>query len=115
MRLGLAALPPARADSVARVDAAKRGAAVVVDAVIVVPVPLSVAWAVMNDFDAMARYAPNLTRIEYRARMEPAFRVPGFISRPIIEQPVREQCDALAAQMLRRRAQSAAGAAHDGR
>ncbi len=191
MRLRLAALPctsrlvpvPARAGPAAQVDVAKRGAAFVVDAVIVVPVPRSMAWAVMNDFDAMARYAPNLTesrivarngndwtvahngvarlgplrfalesvraleltpdervvarrlsgsmrsaqsettfaaaggtaRIEYRARMEPAFRVPGFISRPIIERRVREQFGALAAEMPRRCAQSAAGAAQDGR
>jgi carbon monoxide dehydrogenase subunit G len=190
VRLGLAAPlaalllapAPAHADAAVQVDVVKRGGAFMVDTVMAVPVPLPVAWAVMNDFDAMARFVPNLTesrivarhgnhwiveqkgaarfgpfriafeslraleltpdervvarqikgsmrsaqsettfapegdatRIRYHAQMEPAFWVPGFISRPIIEQRVRAQFDALAAEMMRRQAQAAADAAPQG-
>lgn len=59
---------PVRADSQTHVDVAKRGAVYVVDVVMTVPVPLALAWAVMNDFDAMARFVPNLNESRVAAR-----------------------------------------------
>jgi carbon monoxide dehydrogenase subunit G len=160
----------ARAESVAKVQVVKQGDAYVVEATISAPVPLAEAWAVLTDFDQMARFIPNLTesdirerqgnrikvhqkgvarfglfrfpfdslreidltpnemvrsrqisgatrsaqsqtiftesggvtRISYRAEIEPGFWLPAFISRPFIEHEVREQFEAIVGEMTRR-------------
>jgi carbon monoxide dehydrogenase subunit G len=165
----------ARAESVARVQVVKQGDAYVVEATILAPVPLAEAWAVLTDFDHMARFIPNLsesdirerhgnrievhqkgvarfglfkfpfdslreidltpneivrsrqtsgatrsaqsqtifvetggvTRISYRAEIEPGFWMPALISRPFIEHEVREQFEAIVAEMMRRHALAA--------
>lgn len=67
----LALLPaplPAGAETVTRVDVARQDSNYTVEAVMVAPVPVAAAWAVMTDFDAMARFVPNLTESRVVAR-----------------------------------------------
>ena len=172
----LAAATLAHAAAVTQVDVVKQGAVYVVDAVLVTPVSLPQAWAVLSDFDAMTHFVPNLTesrvtardgnrwtvkqkgvmrlgpfelefesvreleltpyekvvarqirgaarsaqsetrlapadgatRISYHAEVEPAVWLPAVISRRLIEREVRAQFEAIAREMLRRRAQAAA-------
>jgi len=63
-----AAAAPAAALTV-EVGIARDGELVQLDAVLVAPVTRSEAWAVLTDFDAMARYVPNLheSRVTLRA------------------------------------------------
>lgn len=62
------AAAPAAALTV-EVGVARDGELVQLDAVLVAPVTRSEAWTVMTDFDAMARYVPNLqaSRVTLRA------------------------------------------------
>lgn len=168
--------PLARGEAVARVDVVQEGDTYIVDTVMVAPVPLSDAWAVLTDFDGMAHFVPNLTesrvigrgenrmtvqqkgvarfgplrfafesvrelelnrnesvlsrqisgamrmarsqtrffdaggatRITYHAELEPGTWLPGFISRGFIAHEVREQFEAIAREMVRRRSTAAA-------
>jgi len=56
------------ADAVTDVQVVERGEAFVVEVAIVAPVPLVDAWAVLTDFDGMARFVPNLTESDVRER-----------------------------------------------
>jgi len=174
----LSAPPLARADAVTRVDVLQSGEVYVVDAELIAAVPLSDAWAVLTDFDGMARFMPNLTEsrvlsrhgnrvtvqqkgvarfgvfsrafesvremeltaselvrsrqlsgavrkaesqtrlfgngnethVAYHLEMEPGSWLPGLIARAFIKHEVREQFEAIAAEMVRRRTQFGAGA-----
>ncbi|MGE5336880.1 MAG: SRPBCC family protein [Gemmatimonadota bacterium] len=167
----------AAAGAVTQVDVVKQGSVYVIDAAMAVPVPAADAWAVLIDFDDMARFLPNLTesrttarsgnritvqqkgvarfgilripfdsvreidlkphervrarqiagrarsalsemrfiddggttRIVYRAEIEPGFWLPAFVSRPFIEHEVREQFEAIAREILRRRGHAVTG------
>jgi len=52
--------------------------------------------------------AGGATRITYHAELEPGTWLPGFISRGFIAHEVREQFEAIANEMVRRRTQAAA-------
>lgn len=54
------AVKPARAAVETRIDVFRNGEIYVVEAVLVVPVSPHEAWDVLTDFDAMARFVPNL-------------------------------------------------------
>lgn len=48
------------ASPVQTLEVRRQGEAYVVDASLVAPVPRTLAWSVLTDFDAMARFVPNL-------------------------------------------------------
>jgi hypothetical protein len=51
--------------------------------------------------------AGGATRITYHAELEPGTWLPGFISRGFIAHEVREQFEAIAREMVRRRSTAA--------
>lgn len=71
----LAAVAPASAALDMQISVARRGEVFVVDAVFVAPVSQREAWAVLTDFDAMARYVPNLDESHIAARNGDRLRV----------------------------------------
>ncbi len=167
----------AGAGAVTQVEVVKQGSIYVVDAVMTVPVSAADAWAVLVDFDDMARFVPNLTesrttarngnritvqqkgvarfgifripfesvreielvpheyvrarqisgkarsaqsemrfvddgdstRIVYRAEVEPGLWLPAFVSQPFIAHEVREQFEAIAREIMRRKGQVVTG------
>jgi carbon monoxide dehydrogenase subunit G len=67
LAIGLLA-PAASADGGTRVEVVKQGEVYVVDAALDVAVPIAEAFAVLTDFDRMARFVPNLTESRVRSR-----------------------------------------------
>lgn len=56
------------ADSVERVDVDKRGDVYFVEVVVNAPVPVTVAWDVMTDYDHMTRFIPDIKESRVVAR-----------------------------------------------
>ncbi len=170
--LGLAlAWPlPGQAAATQELQVHKLGESYQVDASLLAPVPLLLAWNVLTDFDAMAAFVPNLeqsrvtergalrvllwqegeahfgpfahrfeslrridlqpyslirssqlhgtlrkmesvttltevaggTRITYRVELVPALSMPGFMGEAVVRHEVREQLEAIVAEMVRR-------------
>jgi uncharacterized protein YndB with AHSA1/START domain len=65
----VSALPTPACAIESRVSVARDGELVIIDAVLIAPVPPAEAWAVLTDFDAMARFVPDLddSRVTVRA------------------------------------------------
>ncbi|MGH6622576.1 MAG: SRPBCC family protein [Burkholderiaceae bacterium] len=60
-------LPSARA-ATTRIDVVRDGEVFIIDAVLVAPVSVRDAWAVLTDFDAMSRFVPDLESSRITAR-----------------------------------------------
>jgi len=67
-------LPSARA-ATTRIDVARDGEVFIIDAVLVAPVSVREAWAVMTDFDAMSGFVPDLESSRITARAGPRLTV----------------------------------------
>ena len=63
----LLALQSARG-AATRIDVVRDGEVFIIDAVLVAPVSVREAWAVLTDFDAMSRYVPDLESSRITAR-----------------------------------------------
>jgi len=58
---------PAQTNSV-QVDVVHRGEVIVIDVVLVAPVPVREAWAVLTDFNEMSRFVPDLESSRIKSR-----------------------------------------------
>jgi Polyketide cyclase / dehydrase and lipid transport len=72
----LLSAPPVRAASpVQSLEVQRQGEGYVIDASFVAPVPRALAWSVLTDFGAMARFVPNLQDSRVTAGSGPQFTV----------------------------------------